>query len=203
MAALPPRSATRLSWLGTRLSGRFGRFVGLARLSLLGASIGMLPGCLVDDPPPLITQQKTAPRLDYSKVEPGLDQLLVLNSGDFVRFKIPVISEDAGDPLLASLLFDFTPGSNKVPEFVSVPLPASTLDDTKRIATLPLVLRSDIKPGCHRYTLRITHQSNLVDGLAYQVINEADMAEAFWFANINVAPENAGTLVNCPSGGSN
>lgn len=162
----------------------------------------MLSGCLVDDPPPFVAPKKTAPRLDYNKAEPGLDQLLVMNSGDLLVFRMPVTSEDAGDPLYASLLFDFTPGSTVVESPISVPMPASTLDDKTRVATLPLAVRPDIKPGCHRYTLRVTHQSNLVDGLAYQVINEADLATAYWFANINVPPENAGTLVNCPSGGS-
>jgi hypothetical protein len=113
-----------------------------------------------------------------------------------------VTSEDAGDPLFAILLFDFTPDSDMVESPVSVPMPASTSDDTTRVFTLPLTVRPDIKPGCHRYTLRVTHQSNVVDGQPYQVINKADLVEAYWFANINVPPENAGPLVPCPSGGS-
>jgi hypothetical protein len=179
-----------------------GRFVGLARLSLGLAAISMLSGCLVDDPPPFIAPQKTAPRLDYSKAEPGLDQLIVTNSGDLITFKLPVTSEDAGDSLFASLWFDYTPDSGMVEPSGSVPIPASTLENTKRAVTLPLTIRPDIKPGCHRYTLRVTHQSNVVEGHPDRVINKADLAEAFWFANINVAPENAGSLVNCPSGGS-
>jgi len=195
------RSATRLSWLEPRRSRRLGRFVGLARLSLGVAIISMLSGCLVDDPPPLVAPKKTKPFLDNSNIHPGVDQLIVTNSGELVMFTIPVKSEDAGDPLFAILLFDYTPDSDMVEPAGSVPMPASTFDDTSRVFTLPVTVRPDIKPGCHRYTLRVTHQSNIVPGHSDRVINKADLAEAFWLANINVPPENAGQLVNCPNGG--
>lgn len=164
----------------------------------------MLPACLVDDPPPLVAAKKTAPFLDNSKATPGLDQLLVTNSGELVTFTIPVKSEDAGDPLWAILLLDYTPNSDVVePAGPPAPLPASTFDDTNRVVSIPVSVRPGITPGCHRYTLRVTHQSNLVKGHSDRVINKADLAEAFWLANINVPPENAGQLVNCPSGGNN
>lgn len=195
------RSATRLSWLASPRPRRLGRFWGLARLSLGVASISMLSGCLVDDPPPLVAPKKTKPFLDNSNIHPGVDQLIVTNSGELVTFTIPVKSEDAGDPLFAILLFDYTPDSDMVEQAGSVPMPASTFDDTNRVVSIPVSVRPGITPGCHRYTLRVTHQSNLVKGHSDRVINKADLAEAFWLANINVPPENAGQLVNCPNGG--
>lgn len=193
--------ATRLSCLARPLAGRRGRFLGLARLSLGLASISMLPGCLVDDPPPLVAAKKTAPFLDNNKAMPGLDQLLVTNSGEIVTFTVPVKSEDAGDPLFAILLFDYTPDSDMIEQAGSVPMPASTFDDTERVLTIPVTVRPDIRPGCHRYTLRVTHQSNLVEGHSDRVINKADLAQVFWLANINVPPDGTGELVDCPSGG--
>jgi hypothetical protein len=160
----------------------------------------MLSGCLVDDPPPFIAPQKTAPRLDYSKALPGLDQIIIKNSGELIPFSIPVASEDAGDPLVAQLLFDYA-GDGSNPDFLRpANLPASTLDDQKeRVLKLPWKVRDGVARGCHRFTLRVTHQSNVKPGEPELAIDKADQAEAFWFANINVAPDDAGSLVDCPT----
>ena len=202
-AAFLARSATRLSWFGQGIGGGTGRFVGLARLSLGLAALSMLSGCLVDDPPPFITPQKTAPRLDYSKARPGLNQLIIRSSGDFLEFNVPVKSEDAGDPLVGNLLLDYTgKGSGGIPlGFAGVS--ASTLDDpNERLlkTTWKVFPKTAISAGCHLLTLRVTHFSNLVEGQSDQLIDDADLAEAYWLANINVTPEAAGTLVDCPTG---
>jgi hypothetical protein len=115
---------------------------------------------------------------------------------------MPVTSEDAGDPLYATVLLDYVADSDMFGQTVSTPMPASTLADKKRVFSLPFFINKSIEPGCHRFTLRVTHQSNLNLEKPGQVIDKADLAEAFWFANINVAAENAGTLVDCPNGGS-
>lgn len=162
----------------------------------------MLSGCLVDDPPPFITPQKTEPRLLYSKATPGLDQVIVRNSGDKIDFHVPVKSEDAGDPLVGNFFLDYL-GDARPPVGLAI-VSASTLDDPDERA---LKTRVNIFPGfssagCHRITLRVTHLSNLVEGDSYQLIDKTDLAEAFWFANIDVAPEAAGMLVDCPMGSS-
>lgn len=171
----------------------------LARLSLVVAGISMLSGCLVDDPPPFIAPRQTAPRLDYGNALPGLDQIIVKNSGDLIPFSIPVTSEDAGDPLVANLLLDYA-GDGAIPDFLRpANLPASTLDDQhERVFKLPWKVRDGVTPGCHRFTLRVTHASNVKEGEPELAINKADQAEAFWFANINVDPDDAGSLVDCP-----
>jgi len=180
------------------MSWRFGRFCGLARLSLVALALSMLSGCLVDDPPPLIAPGQTPPRLDTTRALPGQDQIIVKNSGELIEFKVPVTSEDAGDPLYANLLFDYG-GDGTVPDFLySVPMPASTLDDKKREFKLPWTVRKGVAPGCHRFTLRVTHLSNINAEHPEQAIDKADLAQAFWFANINVSPEDANSLVDCP-----
>lgn len=158
----------------------------------------MLSGCLVDDPPPYVAPQKTAPRLDTNNARPGNDQIIVRNSGEPIEFKVPVASEDAGDPLYWNLLFDYG-GDGTVPDFVfSTPMPPSTLDDDEREFKLSWTVRKGIAPGCHRFTLRVTHLSNVNAEHPEQAIDKADLAQAFWFANINVKPEDANSLLDCP-----
>jgi len=104
--------------------------------------------------------------------------------------------------LFANLLLDYAGDGNAADPVRFGPIPASTLDDTSRIISLGWNVRPGIVPGCHRFTLRVTHLSNLVKDHSEQAKNKADLAEVFWFANINVDPEDAGTLKDCPSSSS-
>jgi hypothetical protein len=157
----------------------------------------MLSGCLVDDPPPFIAPRQTPPRFDYTKASPGLDQVLVTNFPDLNTFEMPVTSEDAGEALSAALILDFD-GLVGVPLTPGAYLPPSTLADTsRRVFSLPWRVTPQMAPGCHRITLRVTHVGNTGTTI-FDVIDKNDLAEAYWFANINVTPENAGSLVNCP-----
>ena len=189
-------AATRLSCLGACAGLGSGGFRALARLSLLALAFSMLSGCLVDDPPPYPTAQQTPPRLDYTKASPGLDQVLVRSYPDLITFEMPVTSEDAGDELTAVLLLDYDGQGGE--QLNSGHLPPSTLADTnKRVFSLPWLVPKRIDPGCHRITLRVTHLGN-TGGTSNDVLDTKDLAEAYWFANINVTPENAGSLVDCP-----
>src|SRR5688500_1094673 len=130
-----PTFATRLSY---RISGfsRRGLVSALARLSLMGVTASMLPGCLIEDPPPYTQPGKTPPRLDLQSAAPPLDQVMVHRRGDPIEFKVPVASEDAGDPVQGFLLLDYSGGvSADLVAFGQVP--ASTLADVNpRFLTL-------------------------------------------------------------------
>lgn len=198
------RSATRLSCLGGHSYRFFSKFRGLARLSLSALALSMLPACLVDDPPPFTPPQKTPPRLDYSRALPGLDQITSKRSGELIPFSVPVTSEDAGDPLSGVLLLDYG-GDGTPTDFAGTwPGPASTLNDKTRVVSVSWLVRPAmaITAGCHRLTLRVTHLSNLAKDQSVLVIDKEDLAEAFWFVNVNVTPENANSLANCPQGSS-
>jgi len=163
----------------------------------------MLSGCLVDDPPPFISPQKTAPRLDYSKARPALNQLIVRSSGESIEFNVPVKSEDAGDPLVGNLLLDYSGEGSGGTFLAFAPVSASTLDDPNERTlktTWTVFPKTSISAGCHLFTLRVTHFSNLVQGQSDQLKDKDDLAEAYWLANINVTPGAAGTLVDCPMG---
>jgi hypothetical protein len=195
------RAATSLS-CRRALAPRSGWFSALARLSLLAMASSMLPACLVDDPPPFIEPRQTPPRLDYPNALPGLDQVIVKNEGELIEFRMPVTSEDAGQALWATLLFDYR-GDGTPPEQIrETLLPASTLDDPNRVLSLPWKVRPGIPAGCHRITLRVTHFANLAPDRFPEVLDKNDLAEAFWFANINVSPESANQLVDCPQASS-
>lgn len=159
----------------------------------------MLPACLIDDPPPYAAPKQTPPRLDLTQANPPLDQLIIKNSGEVVNFQMPVTSEDAGQALEAILLLDYG-GDGSVPDFLYLaPLPASTLDDPEpRVFNLLWTVRKGVTPGCHRVTLRVTHFANIDQAKPAEVVNKKDLAEAYWFANINVTPEKANSLVDCP-----
>jgi hypothetical protein len=191
-------AATRLSCPGQGISRRFGWFQALARLSLVTAALSMLSGCLVDDPPPYAAPKKTRPRLEYAKALPSLKQVIVANSGDLVKFEVPVTSEDVGQELYALLFLD------EVLATLPGRLPASTLDDPnerKVSLTWGVPSKDAVKPGCHRMVLRVTHFSNIIPGKSNELFDKDDLDEVYWFANLNVTPENANSLVSCPQAG--
>jgi hypothetical protein len=198
------RAATRLSWRRA-CEPRSGRFSALARLSLLAIASSMLPACLVDDPPPLIEPRQTPPRLDYSQALPGLDQVMIRNEGDLIEFRMPVTSEDAGQSLTGKLFLDYRGDGTLGDTLNQNSLPPSTLDDPNpRVLSIDWQVRDGVAPGCHRMTLRVSHLNNfsLDPKHSAEVLDKNDLAEAFWFANINVSPESANQLVDCPQASS-
>jgi len=186
-----PEFATRLSYR-RQTTSRGGLFLGLARLSLMGVTASMSSGCLIKDPPPYTQPKQTPPRLDLVAALPSPDQLIVRNTGDTIAFNVPVVSEDAGDRLEAWLQLDVgTPDEDLI---TTANVPPSTLDDTSRAFTLSYTVEENLASGCHRFTLRVSHELNFTSGT--NVLDPKDVAEVYWWANID--PENSTTLVNCP-----
>jgi len=158
-----------------------------------------LSGCLVDDPPPFPESKQTPPRLDYHDASPLLDQIIFAQSGQTLHFSIPVASEDAGDKLSALLFLDYSGGSAS-PIVPGKSLDASTLDDTTRMpVTLDWAVPMNVySPGCHRLTLRVTHISNIDTNIYPGVRDPNDLAEAYWWLNLDADPALGKMLVDCP-----
>jgi hypothetical protein len=154
-----------------------------------------LPSCLVDDPPPFPESEQTPPRLDDHKALPLLNQIIFAQSGETLRFTIPVASEDAGDGLSAILVLDYNGGS--VGTLAGQAIRPSTLDDTTRTVDLSWKVPPGSR-GCHRVTLRVTHSRNLDGNHGPEVFNTADLAEAYWLADIDVDPTLGDSLTDCP-----
>jgi hypothetical protein len=191
----PPAFTTRLSYPLVGFSRR-GLFSALARLSLVAWTASMLSGCLIEDPPPYTQPAKTPPRLDLVRAFPSPDQIIVRNTGDVIPFSIPVVSEDAGDRLQAVLQLDMGSPTLEDDFVTSTKVPASTLDDVSRTLLLEYTVELNDDPGCHRFTVLVSHESNFGDGP--EVVDPTDLAAAHWMANLNPETDGA-TLVNCPN----
>jgi hypothetical protein len=193
--SFPGIDATRLSGHPPRGHLASGGFTGLARLSLGVALLSMLPACLVEDPPPFTEPKQTPPRLDYAGATPLLDEIIVANNNDFIKFTIPVTSEDAGEGLTALLFLDYATGPQS--EFIAISnLPPSTLDDpNERVFSFTWKVKR-LTAGCHRFIVRAGHTTTMMD--PNNVVNTADLAEAYWWANIDVAAQDANQLTDCP-----
>jgi len=169
------------------------RAIGLARLSLV-AALPMLSGCLVDDPPAYRAPQQTPPRIVGTRATPRLDQILQATSRFVQPFRVPIVSEDAGEGLTAMLFVDLATDSGRLPYADGLTtLPPSTLDAGER--TLSLDWTPNSAPGCHRLTLRVAHTSSWVGTV---LTNQADLDEVYWFAKLDATPDNANSLVDCP-----
>jgi len=154
----------------------------------------MSSGCLIEDPPPYTQPEQTPPRLDLVAATPSPDQIIVRKRGDVIEFKVPIVSEDAGDRLLGVLQLDMGSPS-EVDNLASSFAPPSTLDaSSPRDLSVTWEVKSFVTPGCHRFTLRVSHSLNFTN--IPDVEDPRDVAEAYWWANID--PPDSGTLVDCP-----
>lgn len=186
-----PRAATRLSGVPA-VPHKLRRFFGLARLSLMLGAHSMLSGCLVEDPPPYTPPTRTAPRLDTRRAEPVQGKIVIVDQGDPIVFRVPVVSEDAGEPVQALLFVDSFPFNVH-----SDVVPASTLDDLSRRFELSYNGVPDMDYGCHRMMVRASHQSNFnFQTEAGVPIDENDVADAYWWVNVvNLAAGDDGSVL--------
>jgi hypothetical protein len=190
-------SATPLSERRRRCPSPNGALAGLARLSLVTALASMLSGCLVDDPPPYPEPKQTPPRLDYTTATPSLNQIIRAKKGDTLDFRIFSSSEDAGDGLKAYLYLDFNGDTSQFP-VRDDDMPPSTLDDTSRFFTISWPISQTEPAGCHRLTLRVSHAKN-VPILSNPPLDPSDVAEAYWWMQLDAGPNDSNDLLNCPS----
>jgi hypothetical protein len=189
--------ATRVSYRARRLAAPAGRFSALARLSLVALSASMSFGCLIEDPPPYTQPEKTRPNLNLANSFPPPDQVIVRETNDPIDFRVPFVSEDAGDRVEGALLLDFA-GASGAEFLTNARVDASTLDDDTRELNVSWEVSFWVPSGCVRFTLRVSHSSNFLGG--GEVIDEGDVSEAYWWANINPTTD-SNTLVNCPVAG--
>jgi hypothetical protein len=176
---------------------------GLARPSLLLLGVSMLSGCLVEDPPVYTKPTQTPPRLDLRRATPPPDKIIVAIPGDRIPFHLPFASEDVGDQVRGYLFLDYDPDPDKSNIALdSISVPGSTLDDpAERSLNLTYPRVGDDTLGCHRITIRVSHEQNFVRFPYAAVIDNDDVAEAYWWMNvIDIASGDDGsTLKNCPA----
>lgn len=156
----------------------------------------MLSGCIVEDPPPYTQPTQTPPRLDLRLAEPPPDKIILTEKGEPILFHLPFASEDAGETVTALMMVDNFPGT-----LDGRNLPGSTLDDTSRAFDLLFPVTAPVELGCHRLWVRVSHEANFLPHPPGSVIDEADVADAYWWLNVIDlgAGDDGSILRNCPS----
>lgn len=154
-------------------------------------------GCLVSGPPDYQDPSQTPPVLDLNKARPSVLEVQSVKQGDSIDFNVPVRSEDRGVNLIAGLYVDY--GSTYQFGTEPPPVPASTYADTNRQIVFTWTV-NNVTAGCHRLTLLVTHEPNLIlTNLQPPVIRDPnDLALANWWMNVDDSPAGSNTLADCP-----
>lgn len=175
-----------------------GRIGALARESLICVVyMFAASGCLVAEPPEYQAPAQTPPILDLFRADPPLRQVLARPYDEPINFNVPVRSEDAGDPLLATVHLDWG-FPEAAPQNENIEISASTFDDQTRVITFDWEAKQQVSEGCHQLTLLVFHKSNL-DFARQRSLDTDDQAIATWWLNV-LGPNNTvpRTLQNCP-----
>jgi hypothetical protein len=165
----------------------------------LGCSIS---GCLLSDPPTYRDPEQTPPILLTESADPLTTKIVVIQLDAMQQmtnydFRVPVRSEDAGDPLVVAFYKNYQ-SSQKLPESASRPatIPASTLDDLDRFASATLTVdgTDTSSAGCLQLTMVVTHAANFLR----QQPDRNDTAQVTWWVDL-VAPSSASDdgMVEC------
>jgi hypothetical protein len=170
--------------------------------------MALLTSCIVADPPQYEEPKQTPPILDLAGARPYLGDVIVIDrtdnedANDKVELKVPVRSDDQGDPLNASLWLDYS-FFPSIYIGVFTKIPPSTLDDQTRTINMVWSLGEapPWKAGCHPLTMLVSHESNWDNDHSRPdlVKAENDLAIATWWVNLDPEPGAAFTLKNCPS----
>ena len=135
----------------------------LARLVPILLAPLVAPSCLVTAKQDFPAPPQTPPFLSASGARPSLQHLHVLDGTQTLEFSTSVRSEDDGVPLEVLLIVDDIFANPPViidHKFVG----ASTFNDTGREISVrfdpavpPLTKVGSVTPGCHRFTLLVSH----------------------------------------------
>jgi hypothetical protein len=153
----------------------------------LGLALGatMLSSCLVTSSPDFGSPERTPPFLVPDSADPDPRRVLVVTSDTSrVDFSAVVRSEDDGDAVEARLYIDYgfvngagQPFRTSVTDNATT-LPPSTFDDDTRRAQVEWYPDSvPISPGCHRFTLIVSHGFDSRSGCPLEL---ADSSQITW-----------------------
>jgi hypothetical protein len=167
---------------------------------LLCVALGSLAstGCLIAEAPSYDQPRRTVPVID--SVTPQPSHLLEIVSDATAQpfsqpFTFQVYSEDAGEPLVASLVVDYLTARQYV--LTAIDLPARAADEPKNVA---LTFKPDprVPDGCHSLTALVMHESSATaEGYPIKV-SDRDVAEVTWWVFLDTGPDDP---VDCPRRG--
>jgi hypothetical protein len=156
----------------------------------------LLPGCIVADPPVFEDAEKTPPFLDLAEADPPITSIVRAPEGSRLPISVPVWSEDAGDPLVATLWVNFGSSTLEV-QGPSTQLQASTFEERRNIA-INWVVQPRGDNLCQQLTLVVTHLPNLEN---HRPRDSSDAAFATWWVLIEDADRAPPLLEECPVSG--
>jgi hypothetical protein len=135
----------------------------------------MASGCVLSDPPEYGTVKQTPPFLQLDKADPSPYHLTTLNVNEVEPISVAVRSEDAGDPLSATLFLNYAPNAVGA-ELTSREVAASVLEDDTREISISWTPQNE---GCHQLTMVVTHKKNLTND--NRPIDLSDVAYVTWW----------------------
>lgn len=175
-------------------------------------SIGLLwaPGCIVAEPvpyeappqtPPLLQNHLSIPQIGVP-IPVDLESDILKDEKTSVDFRVPLRSEDSGDPLWYAFHLNYQIPNAETNLLLKSDIPPSTFEDTSREINRTWNVRQPLAQGCHQVTLVVAHASNwdLQTDRPKAFGDPNDVATLTWWINVDPPPGERFTLKNCPSG---
>jgi hypothetical protein len=155
---------------------RHGHRAGLRRTSMSVACAGALftLGCL-DDAPEYPPRTQIPPFIVGSRIKPSPAE--VYEDGIPMDINVPFRSEDENEDLTALFYADLPPGSSDGLAEETIPVRASTFDDTSRAVSYRWENQRALR-GCHSLTMVLTYDNNLA---GTQPIDDTLVARVVWW----------------------
>ncbi|MET0410592.1 MAG: hypothetical protein ABW217_04825 [Polyangiaceae bacterium] len=169
-----------------------GHPVGLRRVSMSVACASALFafGCL-DDAPEYPLRTQIPPFIVSSRIKPP--QAEVYEDGTPMDINVPFRSEDENEDLTALFYADLPPGSSGVIAEGTIPIRASTFDDTSRAVSYRWENQRSLR-GCHSLTMVLTYDNNLAGN---QPIDDTLVARVVWWMVLD-DPQGTVLVRTCP-----
>lgn len=166
--------------------------------------------CLVTASPSLEERKQTAPFLLAETAFPDPRLLLVLKNGSSQKFRVSVVSEDAGEQVHGQLVLDYGyPGTGGLTPFRQTvglykTLEPGTLDDGPR--NLDSDWPVETSTGCHNVAFFASHEFDNDTGCA---TDPADFDYVLWTVFVcnamdgsccdpDLPPDEGGCSISCP-----
>jgi hypothetical protein len=157
-----------------------------------------VPGCLIPEASESTPPARTPPFIIYDGMSPEPHRVkpLVQNQAEALSISFEVLSEDAGEPLVGALSYDFNAGGAQLKD---QDYPPSTLAEPRGI-TMTLHVRNLIPVGCHVLTLLLMHRSSYDSGAEKPHDNAwDDVAMVNWVVSVSSPDvEVDPRLLDCP-----
>jgi hypothetical protein len=158
---------------------------------LLGATLCLAPGCLIEEPPDLSAPTPHAPHPLVETAAPPLNApFQTLSTDRNMTFQVSYLAEDFGDPVIGVLYLNYGSDNEGLLGQNSSSLPVEGSDG--REVAVTWVQNLNEPEGCYKVTMAITYVSNTAsDRLRSVIIEDAELASfVTWWVAHDIEPQN-------------